>query len=74
MKVTLPKIYPPITPIISAQINNTRYSMNRILRICFFSRPRIPYNANSLFLRLIKKPFAYMTKINVKIAIITTPN
>ena len=74
MKVTFPKIYPPITPIKSVQINNTKYSMNRILRICFFSRPRIPYNANSLFLRFIKNPFAYMIKINAKIATNTTPN
>ena len=35
--------------------NNTKNSMLMILRMCFFSRPRIAYNANSLLRFFSKK-------------------
>ena len=45
-----------------------------ILPTCFFSSPKMPYSANSLFLLFNQKFIAYCTNINVNIARITIPN
>ena len=68
-----PKMYPPTIPSIAMIENNTKNSMLMILRMCFFSRPRIAYNANSLLRFFSKKLVVYITKIIVKIPTTTAP-